>query len=622
MKVEKMNNVSGISSSGAKKATDMQLKCQYISEINNGRGIVFATGTPISNTMCEMYVMQLYLQKAALERMGIYHFDSQAANFGEVTTALELTVEGSGFQFKSRFNKFTNLPELMNIFREVADVQTSDMLDLDVPKLRDGKYIIVESEPDWYVKQVMEDFVVRAERIRNGGVDPSVDNFLKITHEARLLGTDARLLDKDAPNNPDGKLNKVVENVIYEYDKAEADNKIGCQLILCAKQDGKMTELEYDCRNRLIKAGEITYEYDSENNRIATNTPKYREEYVTTTIGTLPHVLLINRYDVKDDKNSDVNNKDNVTETRAYADEVSSQVVCYYGNGLEYETTLNYKTKEKTIKYHHYNNVGNTIYLTNSKGKVVEEYSYGTYGELLSGDASKSKFLYNGQYGIQTDINNLYYMRSRYYNPEVKRFINQDTLLGDIKNSQSLNRYAYVQGNPITLTDPFGTNPIDQINKFLSVTGHTLSGIVGLFNPLGDLAETYLYYKEGNKKEAFTSILSAIPGEKLVEWIGNGIKAIRSARKTARAAKQTAELASGVTSSMYKAGPKGIKAKLGDALSKRNRKKASKALDTASDAIKDTEQRIIVQVVILVEANIFKLNEAIFMMSLQISQRN
>ena len=123
----KMNNVSGISSSGAKKSTDMQLKCQYLSEINDGRGIVFATGTPISNTMCEMYVMQLYLQKAALEEMGIYHFDSWAANFGEVTTALELTVEGSGFRFKSRFNKFTNLPELMNIFREVADVQTADI---------------------------------------------------------------------------------------------------------------------------------------------------------------------------------------------------------------------------------------------------------------------------------------------------------------------------------------------------------------------------------------------------------------------------------------------------------------------------------------------------------------
>ena len=227
----KMNNVSGISSSGAKKATDMQLKCQYISEINGNRGIVFATGTPISNTMCEMYVMQLYLQKPALEQMGIYHFDAWAANFGEVTTALELTVEGSGFRFKSRFNKFTNLPELMNIYREVADVQTADMLDLDVPALRGGKAIIVESEPDWYVKQVMEDFVVRAERIRNGGVDPSVDNFLKITHEARLLGTDARLIDKDAPNNPDGKLNKVAENVWNEYQANNKDGKIGCQLI-------------------------------------------------------------------------------------------------------------------------------------------------------------------------------------------------------------------------------------------------------------------------------------------------------------------------------------------------------------------------------------------------------
>ena len=227
----KMNNVSGISSSGAKKSTDMQLKCQYLSEINDGRGIVFATGTPISNTMCEMYVMQLYLQKAALEEMGIYHFDSWAANFGEVITALELTVEGSGFRFKSRFNKFTNLPELMNIFREVADVQTADMLDLDVPALRGGKPIIVESEPDWYVKQVMEDFVVRAERIRDGGVDPREDNFLKITHEARLLGTDARLIDKDAPNNPDGKLNKVAENVWKEYEKGNANGHIGCQLI-------------------------------------------------------------------------------------------------------------------------------------------------------------------------------------------------------------------------------------------------------------------------------------------------------------------------------------------------------------------------------------------------------
>ena len=152
---------------------DMFLKCEYINEMNGGRGIVFATGTPISNTMCEMYVMQSFLQKDTLEQMGIYHFDSWAANFGEQTTALELTVEGSGFRFKTRFNKFINLPELMNLYREVADIQTRDMLDLDVPSLRDDKYIIVESEPDWYVKEVMEDFVKRAERIRGGGVDPA-----------------------------------------------------------------------------------------------------------------------------------------------------------------------------------------------------------------------------------------------------------------------------------------------------------------------------------------------------------------------------------------------------------------------------------------------------------------
>lgn len=224
-------NVAGITGSGSQRAMDMYLKCQYINEINGGRGIVFATGTPVSNTMVEMYVMQQFLQKDTLEQLGIYHFDSWAANFGEQTTALELDVTGSGFRSKTRFNKFTNLPELMNIFRETADIQTRDMLDLDTPELRDGKYIIVESEPDWYVKQVMETFVQRAEAIRNGKVDPKKDNFLKITHEARLLGTDARLLAADAPGSPGGKLNKVVKNVLYEYHKAEDEGKIGTQLI-------------------------------------------------------------------------------------------------------------------------------------------------------------------------------------------------------------------------------------------------------------------------------------------------------------------------------------------------------------------------------------------------------
>lgn len=224
-------NVAGITGSGSQRAMDMYLKCQYVNEINGGRGIVFATGTPISNTMCEMYVMQQFLQKDTLEQLGIYHFDSWAANFGEQTTALELTVDGGGFRFKTRFNKFTNLPELMNLFREVADIQTKEMLDLDTPELRGGKYFIVESEPDWYVLQVMETFVQRAEAIRDGSVNPKEDNFLKITNEARLLGTDARLLTPDAPENPGGKLNKVVENVLHEYHKAESEGKIGTQLI-------------------------------------------------------------------------------------------------------------------------------------------------------------------------------------------------------------------------------------------------------------------------------------------------------------------------------------------------------------------------------------------------------
>ncbi|MGN0154646.1 MAG: DEAD/DEAH box helicase family protein [Lachnospiraceae bacterium] len=261
----KMNNVSGITGGGSKRAMDMFLKCQYITELNGGRGIVFATGTPISNTMCEMYVMQSFLQKDTLEQMGIYHFDSWAANFGEVTTALELTVEGSGFRFKSRFNKFTNLPELMNLFKEVADIQTRDMLDLDVPTLRGGNYVIVQSEPDWYTKMVMEQFVERAERIRGGGVDPSVDNFLKITHDARLLGTDARLLDPDAPESPEGKLNKVVENILYEYHKAEDEGIIGTQLVFSDIGTPKSSwkeEMLQEGYWRTNGNGEVEHEFD------------------------------------------------------------------------------------------------------------------------------------------------------------------------------------------------------------------------------------------------------------------------------------------------------------------------------------------------------------------------
>ncbi|MCL2050862.1 MAG: DEAD/DEAH box helicase family protein [Lachnospiraceae bacterium] len=227
----KMSNISGISNSGSNRSFDMFLKCQYLNEINGNRGIVFATGTPITNTMCEMFVMQQYLQKSTLDRMGIGYFDAWATSFGEVTTAFELNVEGNGYQLKSRFNKFVNLPELVTAFKEIADIQTSGMVSLDVPQLRGGKAIIVPSEPDDFARAFMDSFVERAELIRSGRVDGSVDNFLKITREARELGIDTRLLDPSAPENPAGKLSMVVNNVHGEYLLAIEKGIVGCQLI-------------------------------------------------------------------------------------------------------------------------------------------------------------------------------------------------------------------------------------------------------------------------------------------------------------------------------------------------------------------------------------------------------
>jgi N12 class adenine-specific DNA methylase len=227
----KMRNVAGISTSKAKKSTDMLMKCHYIQEINNGRGVVFATGTPISNSMTELYVMQRYLQHMALRTMGFDHFDAWAANFGEIVSSLELAPEGTGYRFKNRFAKFTNLPELMTMFREVADVQLPEMLNLPVPKLRDSKHYVVVSEPSEYVMETMKEFADRAEDIRSGNVDPCIDNMLKITNEARLLGTDPRLLDPKAPNDPGSKVNQCVENILEEYTNSTSNH--GTQIVFC-----------------------------------------------------------------------------------------------------------------------------------------------------------------------------------------------------------------------------------------------------------------------------------------------------------------------------------------------------------------------------------------------------
>jgi N12 class adenine-specific DNA methylase len=266
----KMRNVAGISNTRAKKASDMLMKCQYIQETNNGRGVIFATGTPISNSMTEMYVMQRYLQNHELERRGIHHFDAWAASFGEVVSSLELAPEGTGYRFRSRFSKFTNLPELMTLFKNIADVQTSDMLKLPIPKLKDDRYIIAASEPNEFVQDTMMEFVERAERIRNGMVDPSIDNMLKITNEARLLGTDPRLLDITAENDPASKVNQCVENIYEEYLKSN-DIK-GTQIVFCdvgtPNSDGRFSVYDY-VKEELIKRGiseeEICFIHDAKN---------------------------------------------------------------------------------------------------------------------------------------------------------------------------------------------------------------------------------------------------------------------------------------------------------------------------------------------------------------------
>lgn len=264
----KMRNVAGISNSKAKKATDMLMKCQYIQEVNEGRGVIFATGTPISNSMTEMYVMMRYLQNNELKRRGIDIFDSWAAMFGEVVTSLELSPEGNGYRMKSRFAKFNNLPELMNIFKKVADVQTADMLNLPVPKLVDDKYQIVVSNPSEFTEKTMMEFVDRAEAIRNKQVDPRADNMLKITNEARLLGTDPRLLDKNAEDEADSKVNMCIQNI---YDRYQDTNDIkGTQIVFCdvgtPNKNGRFCIYD-DIKSKLIEKGiseqEICFIHDA-----------------------------------------------------------------------------------------------------------------------------------------------------------------------------------------------------------------------------------------------------------------------------------------------------------------------------------------------------------------------
>lgn len=224
----------------------------------------------MSNTMAEMFVMQSFLQPERLKELGINVFDAWLGSFGEIQASLELKVAGNGYKVKNRVKNFQNVPELMTIFKEVADIQTADMLELPVPKLRTGQPIIVECEMDDAQTEILESLIERADALESGGVDPSVDNMLKLTNEAKLLGTDARLLDPDAPDNPQGKLFRCAETVYKEYEIHNRDGKIGCQLVFSdmgtPKADGTF-DVYNTVKNYLIDLGipkeEIAFIHDA-----------------------------------------------------------------------------------------------------------------------------------------------------------------------------------------------------------------------------------------------------------------------------------------------------------------------------------------------------------------------
>ena len=249
----KMRNVGGIAQTEAQKSSDLFMKCRYLDEITGNRGVVFATGTPISNSMVEMYSVQRYLQYDTLARNGLQHFDSWASTFGETVTALELAPEGTNYRAKTRFAKFYNLPELMQMFREVADIQTADMLKLPVPKVN---YHNIKTKPSQIQTEMVAGLAKRAEKIRARLVKPQTDNMLKVTNDGRQLALDQRLIDPMLPDDPNSKVNACVENM-YRIWEGHADTK-AAQLLFCdlstPKNDG-MFNVYDDMREKLIRRG-------------------------------------------------------------------------------------------------------------------------------------------------------------------------------------------------------------------------------------------------------------------------------------------------------------------------------------------------------------------------------
>ena len=287
----KMRNIAGISQTDAQKSSDMFAKCQYLDELTGGKGVTFATGTPVSNSMVELYTIMRYPQYDTLQKMGLSHFDDWAASFGETVTAIELSPEGTGYRAKTRFARFFNLPELISLFKESADVQTADMLNLPVPQ---AEYINEVLKPSETQEEMVSSFADRAEAVRNGNVNPRFDNMLKITNDGRKLALDQRLINDMLPDEPESKVNRCVDNAFKVWEESAPDK--GTQLIFCdlstPKADGTFNVYD-DVREKLVARGipreEVAFihEYNTETKK-AELFAKVRAGQVRILMGSTP----------------------------------------------------------------------------------------------------------------------------------------------------------------------------------------------------------------------------------------------------------------------------------------------------------------------------------------------
>ena len=287
----KMRNIAGIAQTDAQKSSDMFAKCQYLDEITGGKGVTFATGTPVSNSMVELYTIMRYLQYDTLQKLHLGHFDSWAASFGETVTAIELSPEGTGYRAKTRFARFFNLPELISLLKESADVQTADMLNLPVPK---AEYINEVLKPSETQEEMVSSFADRAEAVRNGSVNPKFDNMLKITNDGRKLALDQRLMNEMLPDEPESKVNRCVDNAFKVWEESAPDR--GTQLIFCdlstPKADGTFNVYD-DVREKLVARGvpreEVAFihEYNTETKK-AELFAKVRAGQVRILMGSTP----------------------------------------------------------------------------------------------------------------------------------------------------------------------------------------------------------------------------------------------------------------------------------------------------------------------------------------------